>query len=89
MKKLSPKAEKIMIERFGKDTVIALATVEVVNGNTFQKRTACRNRLFSHFTLLHRIRPILCISLGQIHFFLLRLTILEEINRNLREQCIG
>ena len=28
MKKLSPEAEKIMIERFGKDTVIALATVE-------------------------------------------------------------
>lgn len=28
MKKLSPDAEKIMIERFGKDTVIALATVE-------------------------------------------------------------
>ena len=28
MKKLSPEAEKIMMERFGKDTVIALATVE-------------------------------------------------------------
>ncbi len=28
MKKLSEDAEKIMIERFGKDTVIALATVE-------------------------------------------------------------
>lgn len=28
MKKLNPEAEKIMIERFGKDTVIALATVE-------------------------------------------------------------
>ena len=28
MKNISPKAEKIMIERFGKDTVIALATVE-------------------------------------------------------------
>lgn len=28
MKKLSVQAEKIMIERFGKDTVIALATVE-------------------------------------------------------------
>ena len=28
MKKFSPDAEKIMIERFGKDTVIALATVE-------------------------------------------------------------
>lgn len=28
MKKLSPEAEKIMIERFGKDTVIALATIE-------------------------------------------------------------
>ena len=28
MKKFSPEAEKIMIERFGKDTVIALATVE-------------------------------------------------------------
>ena len=28
MKKLSPEAEKIMVERFGKDTVIALATVE-------------------------------------------------------------
>ncbi len=28
MKKLSEQAEKIMIERFGKDTVIALATVE-------------------------------------------------------------
>lgn len=28
MKKISPEAEKIMIERFGKDTVIALATVE-------------------------------------------------------------
>lgn len=28
MKKLSPEAEKIMIERFGKDTVIALATVD-------------------------------------------------------------
>ncbi len=28
MKKLSPDAEKIMTERFGKDTVIALATVE-------------------------------------------------------------
>lgn len=28
MKKLSPEAEKIMFERFGKDTVIALATVE-------------------------------------------------------------
>lgn len=28
MEKLSPEAEKIMIERFGKDTVIALATVE-------------------------------------------------------------
>ena len=28
MKKLSEEAEKIMIERFGKDTVIALATVE-------------------------------------------------------------
>ena len=27
MKKMSPEAEKIMIERFGKDTVIALATV--------------------------------------------------------------
>lgn len=28
MKKLSSEAEKIMIERFGKDTVVALATVE-------------------------------------------------------------
>ena len=28
MKNTSPEAEKIMIERFGKDTVIALATVE-------------------------------------------------------------
>lgn len=28
MKKLSEEAEKIMTERFGKDTVIALATVE-------------------------------------------------------------
>lgn len=28
MKKLPPEAEKIMLERFGKDTVIALATVE-------------------------------------------------------------
>lgn len=28
MKKIDPAAEKIMIERFGKDTVIALATVE-------------------------------------------------------------
>ncbi len=28
MKKISSEAEKIMIERFGKDTVIALATVE-------------------------------------------------------------
>ena len=28
MKKLSPKVEAIMQERFGKDTVIALATVE-------------------------------------------------------------
>lgn len=28
MKKLSLEAEKIMIERFGKDTVVALATVE-------------------------------------------------------------
>ena len=28
MKKLSVQAEEIMIERFGKDTVIALATVE-------------------------------------------------------------
>lgn len=28
MKKLSQEAEKIMIERFGKDTVIALATIE-------------------------------------------------------------
>ena len=28
MKKISPEAEKIMFERFGKDTVIALATVE-------------------------------------------------------------
>lgn len=28
MSKLSPEAEKIMIERFGKDTVIALATTE-------------------------------------------------------------
>ncbi len=28
MGKLSPEAEKIMIERFGKDTIIALATVE-------------------------------------------------------------
>ena len=28
MKKFSQEAEKIMIERFGKDTVIALATVE-------------------------------------------------------------
>lgn len=28
MKKLNPEAEKIMIERFGKDTVIALATIE-------------------------------------------------------------
>lgn len=28
MKRMEPEAEKIMIERFGKDTVIALATVE-------------------------------------------------------------
>lgn len=28
MKNISPEVEKIMIERFGKDTVIALATVE-------------------------------------------------------------
>lgn len=28
MKKLSEDAEKIMMERFGKDTIIALATVE-------------------------------------------------------------
>ena len=28
MKEISPEAEKIMIERFGKDTVIALATVK-------------------------------------------------------------
>lgn len=28
MKKLPPEAEKIMLERFGKDTVIALTTVE-------------------------------------------------------------
>lgn len=28
MKSLNPEAEKIMMERFGKDTVIALATVE-------------------------------------------------------------
>ena len=28
MKKISSEAEKIMIERFGKDTVVALATVE-------------------------------------------------------------
>lgn len=28
MKKLSPEIEKIMIERFGKDTIIALATVK-------------------------------------------------------------
>ena len=28
MKKISAEAEKIMVERFGKDTVIALATVE-------------------------------------------------------------
>ena len=28
MKKLNPEAEKIMIERFGKDSIIALATVE-------------------------------------------------------------
>lgn len=33
MKRMDPKAEKIMIERFGKDTVIALATVE--NGVPF------------------------------------------------------
>lgn len=32
MKKLSEEAEKIMKERFGKDTIIALATVE--NENT-------------------------------------------------------
>lgn len=28
MKKLDEEVEKIMIERFGKDTVIALATIE-------------------------------------------------------------
>ena len=28
MQKLSPEAEKVMIERFGKDTVLALATAE-------------------------------------------------------------
>lgn len=28
MKKIKPEAEKIMVERFGKDTVIALATIE-------------------------------------------------------------
>lgn len=28
MKKINPEAEKIMIERFGKDSVIALATIE-------------------------------------------------------------
>lgn len=28
MRKLKPQAEKIMTERFGKDAVIALATVE-------------------------------------------------------------
>lgn len=28
MKKIKPEAEKIMAERFGKDTVIALATIE-------------------------------------------------------------
>ena len=28
MKKINPEAEKIMIERFGKDSIIALATVE-------------------------------------------------------------
>lgn len=28
MKNISSEAEKIMVERFGKDTVIALATVE-------------------------------------------------------------
>lgn len=28
MKQLNQEAEKIMIERFGKDTIIALATIE-------------------------------------------------------------
>lgn len=41
MRKLGLEAEKIMIERFGKDTVIALATVEqgvpyVRNGTRYE-----------------------------------------------------
>ncbi len=40
MKKLSEDAEKIMAERFGKDTIIALATVE---NEAYGKQLYCCN----------------------------------------------
>ncbi len=47
MRKLSSEAEKIMMERFGKDTVIALATVEqempyVRNVNAYMRQPIFR-----------------------------------------------
>ena len=41
MKKLSEDAEKIMAERFGKDTIIALATVE--NEANGKQRYCCNS----------------------------------------------
>ena len=35
---------------------------------------------------LRRICAVSCVSLGQVHFLLLREAILEEIDRDLREQ---
>ena len=41
MKKLTDETEKIMVERFGKDTIIALATVE--NGIPYVVRSKFNN----------------------------------------------
>lgn len=50
MRKLSSEAEKVMMERFGKDTIIALATVE-------HEVPYVRNEMLImrmvHFILLH------------------------------------
>lgn len=60
MKKLSREAEKIMVERFGKDTVIALATVEdgkpfVRNVNAYYENEAF---YIITYTLSNKMRQI-------------------------------
>ena len=68
MRKLSSEAEKIMIERFGKDTVIALATVEqempyVRNVNAYYEDCLLYTSYFGCFGRLFMVSRSVCVKM--------------------------